>query len=148
MTYDEFRAKLQNPDNKIAVVDSSDEVMYNNKKSHRNFTFNVLNEVIMSVPIVFYLQKNSYLTEIFNEKIDALKSAGLIDHWISKYLELKYLTLKREKKAAAKLSLKELFGAFQLLVFGAFCASLTFIVEITFKQIANLLKKLTRSNLY
>lgn len=144
MTYDEFRAKLQNPDNKIAVVDSSDEVMYNNKKSHRNFTFNVLNEAI----IVFYLQKNSYLTEIFNEKIDALKSVGLIDHWISKYLELKYLTLKREKKAAAKLSLKELFGAFQLLVFGAFCASLTFIVEITFKQIANLLKKLTRSNLY
>ena len=115
---------------KGVLVSSNDEIIYLNKMNYKNFTFNVCNEVVVTIPIVFYLQKNSYLTEIFNEKIDAFKSAGLIDYWMSKYLDPKYLRVKIEKKGPTQLKFSELLGAFQLLAFGTFCATLTLILEI------------------
>ena len=133
LSYDELKLKLLDQYSKIALVTSNDEVIFSNKLNHKNFTFNVCNEIILTVPIVFYLQKNSYLTEIFNEKIDALKSAGLIDYWISKYLDPKYYKPKINERDPTKLKFRELLGAFQLLAFGAFCASLSFVFEIGLK---------------
>ena len=128
-------------------MSSNDRVIYLNKMNYKNFTFNVCNEIVLTIPTVFYLQKNSYLTEIFNEKIDALKSAGLIDYWMSKYLDPEYLSVKVEEKGPTQLKFSELSGAFQLLVFGFFCSSAAFIVEISLKQIIILLKKLMRQYL-
>lgn len=106
---------------------SFDEVVYKNKQNYKNYTFNVCNEVIMTVPIVFFL--NPYLTEIINEKIDALKSAGLIDYFISKYLDPKYLRLKNSKQGPRKLNLKEVLIAFQLLAYGSVLSLVVFGVE-------------------
>lgn len=114
---------------KGAVVSSVDEILYLNKLHHKNYSFNACDEVIMTVPVVFYLQKNSYLSEIFNEKIDDLRSAGLIDYWISKYLDTKYLRVIKKYSGPTKLNFRELLGAFQLFGFGLIMAIVAFVVE-------------------
>ena len=124
--------KTLDPYSKSATVTSNDEVVFQNKQNYKNFTYNVCNEVILTVPTVFYLRKNSYLTEVFNEKIDNLKSAGLIDYFISKYLDSKYLRVKTIKQGPRKLNLKELIVAFKLLGYGIASASIAFLIEIGF----------------
>lgn len=104
-------------------------MIYLNKLNQKNFTFNVCNEIIMTVPVVFYLHKNSFLTDILNEKIDDLKSSGLIDYWISKYLDPNYLHLKSSMQGPKILNFRELLGAFQLCSFGLFCATISFVIE-------------------
>ena len=135
--YDKSIEETLNPKSKFAVVDSSDEVIYINKHNHKEITYNVLNEIVLTVPTVFYLKKNSYLTNAINEKIDDLLSAGLINYWISKYLDEKYLRLKVQEV----LNLDELYGAFQLLLFGLICSFVTFVVEVLRTKINRLRRK-------
>lgn len=126
--YDNIQMSTLNHSRK-ALVTSNDEVIHLNKLNQRNFTFNVLNEVIMTVPVVFYVQKDSYLSDIIDEKIFDLKSSGLIDYWISKYLDNKYLRVKKTDQGPRNLNFKELLGAFQLLGFGLACSGLSFVIE-------------------
>jgi hypothetical protein len=125
-----FLMKTLDPYSKSATVSSYDEVVFQNKQNHKNFTYNVCNEVIMTIPTVFYLRKNSYLTEVFNEKIDDLKSAGLIDYFISKYLDPKYLRVKRFEEGPRKLNLSELLVAFKLLAIGILSSLVGFVCEV------------------
>jgi hypothetical protein len=117
-------------DFKGAFVTSIDEVLYLNKLNYDNFTFNVLHEMILTVPAVFYLNKNSHLTDIINEKIDDLLAGGLIDYWISQYLEMKYLRIIHIDDGPSVLNFSELYGIFQLLSYGLFCSIFVFIVEL------------------
>jgi hypothetical protein len=120
---------------KVAFVSSYDDVLYQNERNHKNFTYNVCNEVIMTIPTVFYLRKNSYLTEVINEKIDQLKSAGLIDYFISKYLDPKYLRVKRIEQGPRKLNVRELLVAFKLLVIGLLSSLVGFVYEIVLHRL-------------
>jgi len=124
-----LQKKTLDPYFKGAVVTSLDEVLYLNKFYRKRMKFNVLDEVVLSLPCVFYLQKDSYLTEVFNEKIDNMRSAGLVDYWISKYLEMKYLGTRKKKPVPRKLNFQELYGAFQVWMFGVVCSALTFAAE-------------------
>lgn len=128
--YIKYQKRTLDPFFKGAIVSSNDEILYLNRLNHENFTYNACNEIILTVPVVFYIHKNSYLTEIINEKIDDLKAAGLIDYWISKYLDPKYLRLKETNHGPTKLNFKELLGAFQLFAFGVACSTFAFAVEI------------------
>jgi hypothetical protein len=125
-----FLLKTLDPYSKSATVSSYDEVVFQNKLNHKNFTYNVCNEIIMTIPTVFYLRKNSYLTEVINEKIDQLKSAGLIDYFISKYLDPKYLRVKRIEQGPRKLNVRELLVAFKLLSYGIISGAIAFVFEI------------------
>lgn len=116
------------------MLSSSDEIMFLNKKFHKNFTYNVCNEKVLTSPSVYYLHKHSYLTEMVNEKIDALKTSGLIDYWISKYLDPKYYRVKQIARERAKLNFSTLLGAFQLLVSGTIVAFTTFVLELLFRR--------------
>ena len=132
---DSYLMKTLNPYSKSATVSSNDEVVFQNKQNYKNFTYNICNEVILTVPTVFYLHKDSYLTEVFNEKIDNLKSAGLIDYFISKYLDPKYLRVKRLEQGPRKLNLTELIVAFKLFGYGIASASIAFVAEIGFNHV-------------
>ena len=104
-------------------------------------SYNVLNEIVLTVPTVFYMRKNSHLTNIINQKIDDLLSNGLINYWISKYLDEKYLRLKAQDGGPDVLNLDELYGAFQLLVIGLICSFISFIVEVLRTRINRLGRK-------
>lgn len=118
-----------NSQSRKAIVTSNDEVIHLNKRNQRNFTFNVLNEIIMTVPVVFYMQKDSYLTDIIDEKIFDLKQSGLIDYWISKYLDNKYLRVRKAEKGPTNLNIREISGAFQLWSFGVLCSCVACVIE-------------------
>jgi hypothetical protein len=124
-----------NPYSKVAFVSTYDEIVYANKENYRNFTYNVCNEVIMTVPVVFYTKKNSYLTEVINEKIDQLKSAGLVDYFVSKYLDPKYLRVKRVEQGPRKLNLNELLIAFELFGVGVMSSLVILSIELALYKI-------------
>jgi hypothetical protein len=125
-----FLRQIMNPYSKIAYATSYEEIVALNKKFFNNFTMNVCNEVIMTVPTVFYLQKNSYLTRIIDEKISALNSAGVTNFLISKYLDPKYLRVKNFKQGPRKLKLIELGVAFKLLGFGIMSSVVVYGIEV------------------
>lgn len=123
-----------NPDFKGAVVCSYDEYLYINKLNHRNFTFVVCNELIGTVPVVFYMQQKSYLTEAINEKIEHLKTAGLIEYWVSLHLVSDFV---REQEPRV-LTIFKLSGAFQLLAIGIAFSLIFFTGEVSFGLVRKL----------
>lgn len=132
--YENIQKATLNPNFKGALVSSNDEIVHLNRINHRNFTYNVCNEVILTVPVVFYTHKNSYLAKIFDEKIDLLKSAGLIDYWISKYVDPKYLRFKTKDPPPSTLSFQELLGAFQFFFVGSLFSIALFLIEVCFDK--------------
>lgn len=131
-----------NPDRKVAVIASFDEIVHLNQVNLKNFTYNVCKEHILMAQVVMFLQKNSYLKEAFDEKIKLLKSNGLINFWISEYMNYHYLRISQPQKGPKKLTVIELLGGFQLWMFGL-CSSILFFI---FEHIIHAIKsKLSRS---
>jgi hypothetical protein len=138
MNPDDYHAPLRqtmNPSSRVAFATSYEEIVFANKVNFKNFTYNVCNEVIMTIPTVFYLRKNSYLTRTIDEKIDDLNSAGLTNFLISKYLDPKYLRVKIFEQGPRKLRLTELGVSFKLLGFGILISIVVFVFEIVMVRV-------------
>lgn len=129
---------------KGAVCSTLDEVLSLNKLNWKNFTFRVLPEYLYSFKNGIYFHKNSPYIKPFDEIISSFQSAGLIEFWVSKYLDISYLNFKELTKAPKKLNLKELEGGIQLLIYGYSVSFLVFLLEIIyanrFKIASRLLK--------
>lgn len=80
--------------------------------------------------MAFYFPKNSFLTEAVNEKISILKAAGLIDFWISKHMDVKYVKVQEPTKEPTKLNFYQLSGIVCIWGFGCVSAFMVFIVEL------------------
>lgn len=136
---DEYRRKTLDPNFKGAVLSSMDEVAYLNKK-HVNarvngLTYHNLKESIFTSQVAMFFQKNSYLTEAFDQKIKRLKSNGLINYWISQYIDFNYLNVKQIRKAPDKLNLPQLLGGFQIWFCGICVSSIAFIAEVIVRAV-------------
>lgn len=51
---------------------------------------------LITFPVTIYLRKNSYLTEVINEKLRYFKTAGLIEYWWNASIDKKYLKVWEE----------------------------------------------------
>lgn len=115
---------------KVAVVATMEEIAHFNKLHVNTHTFHVCRETILMAHVAMFLQKNSYLKDALDQKIKLLKSNGLINHWISKYMDYNYLNVKRPGHGPEKLNVSQLLGAFQVWLY-ALCLSIClFIAEI------------------
>lgn len=111
-----------------------DIVLYLNKIHHKDFTYKILDEVIVMVPIVIYFKKNSFLVEAMNEKLSVFKSAGLINYWTGNSLQSKYLKAEETNVGPRKLTVKTISGALQLTILGWIASLIAFMLEfIKFK---------------
>lgn len=119
------------------VVSTNDIVMKFNKIYHESFTLKVLEEVITALPIVIYFRKNSYLVKIFDEKLDAFKSAGLVGYWTEIHLQSQFSKLKVIKVGPKKMTVKTLEGAFQIIASGWLLSFIAFAAEL----VSNLFRK-------
>lgn len=130
------------------VVTTEDIVLVFNKIHHKSFTLKVLEDVVTSIPTVVYFRKNSYLVNIFNEKLDALKSSGLIGYWAELYRQSQFSKLKEAKSGPKVMTLKTLKGTFQIIVLGLLASILVFAVELlsNIKKTYSALSKLTKVN--
>lgn len=123
---EDLRKKTLDPSFKGAVVGPLSEVMYENKKNYKNFTYHVLPEVLLSMPVAMYYPKNHFLASTVNSKIRIIQSAGLIDKLMSKYLEMPKQT---PSTGPSKLSVKHLAGGLYIYVGGCLIAMICFLLE-------------------
>lgn len=125
---------MLDPDFKGGFMITSDELLYLNKINANQFTYRVVKEHLFTVNNGLLFQKNSYLIEAFNEVISQLQSNGLIDYWISKYIDTSYFDVKETGKQAQKLTINQLYGSFQLLFYGNCASFMCLICEVIYKK--------------
>lgn len=85
--------------------------------------------------IVLYFPKNFFLIEAINNEIGFIKSSGLIDFWINKYADHRFLNYKEQKKGPQKLSLKHLSGTFVVFLTGCLASAVAFVMENLIKLV-------------
>lgn len=121
--------QTMNPLSLGAVSSSLEQVLYFNKKNYKNMTLTVCKEYLFTFQYGIYFRKNSYLEEVFNEKISMLKSSGLIDFWASDYINIKYLNIKLRDGSPKKLNIERLWGGFEVLFIGLTIGSIILVIE-------------------
>jgi hypothetical protein len=126
---DYYKQRTFDPDFRGGFVITSDELLYLNKINVNQFTYRICKERLYTVHNALLFQPNSFLIEAFDRVILQLQSNGLIDYWISEYIDVSYYNVKEAKKSAQKLTFHQLNGTFQMLFIGLLIASFTFIGE-------------------
>ena len=86
----------------------------------------------MTMSVVIYLKKNSYLVNAINDKIGSLRAAGLIDYWYS--LSFTNNLNRKHAKPRKVLSWDHLSGCFEIWAGGCLISSLTFVTEFIVKK--------------
>lgn len=131
---EKYKRKTLDPYFKGGFMITSDELLYLNKINANQFTYHVCKEHLYTVNNGLLFQQNSYLIEAFNRIISHLQSNGLINFWISKYIDEQYYDVKEPGKKAQRLTIHQLYGSFQMLFFGLLASITLFIFEIIHKK--------------
>ncbi|KAG5681330.1 hypothetical protein PVAND_010777 [Polypedilum vanderplanki] len=141
-----IRKKIANNDNELpfskpvddnlhaAYLTTEDEIMYRNKKTHKQYVLKVCDERFTLIDIVMYYQKNFYLKKSIDQRISQLLSSGILHHWIEKYIEERFLNVK-EVSELKQLTVHHLFGVFNILLIGLAIACISLIIEITISKV-------------
>lgn len=87
----------------------------------------------MTIPIVLYTVKDFFLLDSLNDKIEMLKSSGLVDKWHFDIIKKNFIKTDFSKQPKV-LTIKNLLGCFQLLSFGLFFGFVVFILECLLKK--------------
>ena len=85
----------------------------------------------MMIPVVIYMTKEFPLLEAFNEKLEILKSAGLISYWIANTIKKKSSD-NRSYVGPRTLTLTDVGGYFKILFACFFGSFLVLVVEIIY----------------
>lgn len=120
---------IKSPYFKGAIVMPRTKIIFKNNNNRDKFQLIICKEYLVSVSIVFYTQKNFYLTSAINEKISLFSAFGLIQHWHSYDRIISYA----DEKPPQILNFHHLQGAFQILLGGLCISALIFIAEIASK---------------
>lgn len=115
--------------NKQAVLASYTDLMY---RMHNATTVRVkiLNEALITFPVIILTRKNYYLLRALNEKIENLKASGLIGFWYRNSLNSN-LKVHIEERSES-LSLEQLSGCFEILCVGTGIGVVFLILEFIF----------------
>lgn len=123
---DETIERLKDPSFQGTFIKSRAILMYKILINTYNYEINICRDPLVYTPSAFYFQKNSFLTETFNEKLLQLMNAGLIEYWHN-------LFVKGGQKAKSNgpkiLTMKHLIGIFQILGLGLISSAFLFILE-------------------
>lgn len=115
-----------------AVLVLDIEVIQKNKQNHKNFTYKVCKEPMKTEIIVFFFPKNFYLISEINKKLAIFKSSGLMQFWISQFLDYRFYDYKNPKKGPQQLRINHLLGTFAVFLSGCIVAVAVFFTEICF----------------
>jgi hypothetical protein len=127
---DFFIFNMSNPFLKAAAAEPYDFVL---RVSTKEFPLNTLSDPLNTFSVVLYLQKNSYLTKVFSEKVQSMMAAGLTEYWIKQEGSLK-LTKVVEKREPQVMSVNELSAPFYICVCGLILSTACFISEIVLSR--------------
>lgn len=114
-------------------------VLYTNRLSPKSARNVVCNEILMTIPVAIFTKKDFFLLEAFNEKIQNLKAAGLIEFWDFRKSEDKFSS-KSDLRKPKVLNLNHLEGSFLILLVGTFISFVVFVIEILFSLFSRFMK--------
>lgn len=111
------------------------QLRYFNVVFSKSSPVRVCKDVVATTPIVVYTTKDFYLVQSLNEKIDFLKSAGLIEFWRSQYFDNDQgkADFSRQPRVLNFVRLK---GIFNIWMAGNAVSLIALVVEILFKKIS------------
>ena len=135
---EEYQQKTLKPSFKGAVFNYLSSILYINLLNRNNFTYNVLEESLITNEIVFYFSRNFYLVDEINSIISNMKSGGFIHYLRSKYLKNDFLG----NISNLSLSFEQLNGVFQILMYGLMIASFSFVIEFSIQRLQKLFRVL------
>lgn len=107
-------------------------IHYKNEQKDKNFTNSFCKEYLMTISMVGYLRKNSYLTEIVNEKIGFFHTAGLISIWDRRSSKILKVSDTDAEEFRKPISLNNLKGVFMIYLISCSVSLLLFTAEIVF----------------
>lgn len=116
------------------------------KNIHITPRYKICKDAIMMNTVVIYTRKEFFLVEIMNEKIEMIKSAGLIDFWQFQHFDKNILNVKISR-VPKFLNLNQLSGAFMILVWGFFLSLQVFVFELLASFIKTICSSLARSTI-
>jgi hypothetical protein len=127
-----YKAKTFDPEFKGGFPITSDELLYLNKVNVQNFSYRVCKEKLYTFHNALLFQNDSFLIEAFDRMIIQLQSNGLINYWITKYIDTSYFDIKKSASPPEKLTLSQLLGSFQMWLCGVALAAATFAIEVIY----------------
>ncbi|KAG5684044.1 hypothetical protein PVAND_013296 [Polypedilum vanderplanki] len=130
-----YKAKTFDPNFRGGFSITSDELLYLNKLNVANFTYRVCKEHLYTVNNGLLFQNDSFLIEAFDRIIIQLQSNGLINYWITKYIDTSYFDIKKADRIPEQLTLSHLLGSFQMWLCGIILATGSFIIEVIYYKI-------------
>lgn len=116
------------------------DVLYRNKKTHKEFVVQICKEQLMTVNIVMYFPKNSFLRETFNRKLSDFSTAGIINYWVKKFADPRFLNVKIGNTEQQKLSVLKLSGVFNIWLIGLGISFFVFLIEFSVGKIKKAFK--------
>lgn len=109
------------------------KTLYSNQVGAKDSRLVICKEVFMTIPIVIYTSKNFCLLDSLSDKIEVLKSTGLILKW--HYEIIKKDFMKADDVAQPKvMTVQQLLGCFKLLGLGCVTGVFVFVVECLLKK--------------
>lgn len=130
-TLEEEFAMLQDNSFEGAFLSTEASVAYYNKMN-RNKTVPSSLQKLFLVPFSIFFKKHSCLTASVNEQINDYTSSGLLQTWVSQFIDPRFLSKKTDQQDASpnKLAINQLVGAFQLCIFVYGLSIFIFVLEI------------------
>jgi hypothetical protein len=117
------------------------DVIYRNKKTYEKFVLKICKEQLMTVNIVMFFPKNSYLRDTFNIKLNELLTAGIVQFWVQNFIDIRFLNAKTKSDEPRTLTLEKLSGVFKIWMIGIGASILIFLLEILNVKLKPHLKK-------
>lgn len=115
---------------RTAFIDAIQAIVHANMKHRNEFVHKVCKEEVWNAMIVVYYQKNFYLVETINRKIEIFLSSGIVNHIIGRYVDMRFWNVKPVEKGPSQLSFQHLKGAFSLWAILLAIASFVFSLEV------------------
>jgi hypothetical protein len=113
---------------KAAYGDSMSAIYYLIQNSTNTFDYAICKQVFLTISVVIYSRKDFFLLKALSDKIEDLKSAGLIDFW-HKQDVAQIASFNRVDSGPKILTLSQFSGGFYFWISGCVISFVSFVCE-------------------
>lgn len=113
-----------------AFLSTEAGVAYYNKMNRNKSVLSSVEQLFL-VPFSIFFKKHSCLISSVNQQINDYTSSGLLQSWVSHYIDSRFLSKKTDEDTSPKkLAINQLIGAFQLCIFVYGLSICIFLLEV------------------
>jgi hypothetical protein len=125
---DSFLRREIDESQKVAGLENLRNIVRLNRRdqSKQRSSLKYCKQTFMNVNNVWYLPRNSYLTNTLNKKTELFLAGGFIQHWTNRYVDPVF---KNNERKLQQLNLRQMAGTFHILLIGYFVALVAFVCE-------------------